>query len=130
MAMIRRRSARRGGLGNVVLLVDFVLERGRGVAGDGRGGRELRESSGSSIYCTKGQNEGVTRCARKWGRWLGPSGGADTVGGVKIDDRRWRHLRIPTRNLVGLGRFSRVRRKGSKGGVLGPFIGGLAWEGG
>jgi hypothetical protein len=113
----------------VVLLVDFILERGRGVAGDGRGSRELRESSDSSIYYAKGQTEGVTRCARKWGRWLGPSGGADTVGGVKIDDWRWRCLRIPMRNLVGLGRFSRERRKGSEGGV-GPFIGGLAWGGG
>jgi hypothetical protein len=114
----------------VVLLIDFVLEHGRGTAGDGRGGRELWESSSSSIYCTKGQNEGVTRCARKWGRWLGPSGGADTVGGVEIDDRRRRRLQIPTRNLIGLGRFSRERRKGSEGGVLGPFIGGLAWGGG
>jgi hypothetical protein len=110
--------------------LDFVLERDRGAAGDRRGGRELRESSGSSIYCAKGKNKGVTRCTRKWGRWLGPSGGADTVGGVEIDDRRRRCLWIPTRNFVGSCRFSRERRKGNEGGELGPFIGGLAWGGG
>jgi hypothetical protein len=40
----------------------FQREAGK-AAGDRPGGRVLRESSGSSIYCTKGQEEGVTRCA-------------------------------------------------------------------
>jgi hypothetical protein len=46
----------------LVFVKVFVQERKRVVAGDRRGGRVLRESSGSSIYCTKGQNEGFTRC--------------------------------------------------------------------
>jgi hypothetical protein len=83
-----------------------------------------------SIYYAKGQNKGVARCARKWGRWLGPSGGADTAGGVKIDDRRRRHLQILMINFIGSCRFLRERRKGNEGGELGPFIGGLAWGGG
>jgi hypothetical protein len=47
----------------LVFVKVLVQERKRVATGDRRGGRVLRESSGSSIYCTKGQNEGVTRCA-------------------------------------------------------------------
>jgi hypothetical protein len=47
----------------LVFLKVLVQERKRFAAGDRRGGRVLRESSSSSIYCTKGKNEGVTRCA-------------------------------------------------------------------
>jgi hypothetical protein len=78
----------------------------------------------------KRAKRGCHKVRQEVGRWLGPSGGADTVGGVEINDRRRRRLRILMRNLVGLGRFLRERRKGSEGGVLGPFIGGLAWGGG
>jgi hypothetical protein len=32
------------------------------------------------------------------GRWLCPSGGAETVRGTGINDRRWWRLRVPTMN--------------------------------
>jgi hypothetical protein len=46
----------------LVFVKVFVQERKRVTAGDRQGGRVLRESSGSSIYYTKGQNEGFMRC--------------------------------------------------------------------
>jgi hypothetical protein len=47
----------------LVFVKVLIQERKWAAAGDRRGGRVLRESSGSSIYCTKGKNEGIMRCA-------------------------------------------------------------------
>jgi hypothetical protein len=130
MACPRRCAGGHDDLEGLVIVKVLVQEKKRVVAGDRRGGKVLRDSSGSLIYCTKGRNEDVTRCARKWGRWLGPRGGAETFGGVGIGGRRQRRLRIPTRNLVRLGRFSRARGKGSEGGDAGLFIAGVPCRGG
>jgi hypothetical protein len=62
-------------LGCLVRIVDCVLRHEREAARDRQGGRVLRESSGSSIYCTKGKKQGhhevhqeVGKVARSTGR--------------------------------------------------------------
>jgi hypothetical protein len=72
--------------------------------------------------------KGVRRCAGGRGRDYEGEGRVVFTDGAEIDDWRWRRLRIPTRNFVGSSRFSRKRRKGNEGGVLGLFIEGVSVE--
>jgi hypothetical protein len=81
--------------------------------------------SSAPFFCETNQARGVRRCARKWGRWLGPSGGTETVGDVRIDDRRWRRLRVPTMNSSAARRCLGEGAKGVEGGEAGLFIAGF-----
>jgi hypothetical protein len=72
----------------------------------------LRESTDTSNTCRRTTSHGVRGCARDWGRWLGQSGGAKTFGGVGIDDRRRRRLRVFDEEFVGLERFFAREKKG------------------
>jgi hypothetical protein len=92
MACPRRCAGGHDDLESLVIVKVLVQEKKQVVAGDRRGSKVLRDSSGSLMYYTKGQNEDITRCIRKWGRWLGPRGGAKTFGGIGIGGRRRRRL--------------------------------------
>jgi hypothetical protein len=63
-ALPRRASARQGGLGSLVGVLDCVLQRGGDAAGVALGGDELRVVVGSSICCRFWWTKGMRRGAR------------------------------------------------------------------
>jgi hypothetical protein len=62
-ATARRGSERHGGLESLVGVVDCVLRRWGGSAGDGQGGRSFGFVMSSLISCERNCTEGMRRCA-------------------------------------------------------------------
>jgi hypothetical protein len=104
---------------SVIKLVDRVQRRGRSAAGDDMAAVCFGRAPIRRIPAGERRPAGLGGCARDWGRWLGQSGGAKTFGGVGIDDRRRRRLRVFDEEFVGLERFFAREKKGEKRGGRG-----------
>jgi hypothetical protein len=90
----------------------------------------LRASSIMPNTCRRMTSLGVRGWAKDWGRWLGPSGGAETFGGIGIEQIQRRRLQVFVEQFIGLGRSFTREKKGGKGGVAGLYIGGGFRSGG
>jgi hypothetical protein len=88
---------------------------------------DLRERTPVLFSCTLDQAEGPGRSAGAERVEGGHKEAAASPGGTRIGRRCSQTCGDPTRNSIGLRWFLRGKEKGGKEGMLGPFIGGLAW---
>jgi hypothetical protein len=97
-------------LGSLTGGADCFLVHGGEAAGDVDGGSVLRVLDDGVDLLRIKQARGVRRCAREWGRCLGPRGGTVTFGGVGIARRCLQARWIPVTDFVGWGRNRRERK--------------------